>query len=685
MSRPARKIERPDSADGDVVRGPVSYPAPARKIPEAKAAPVKKHSQAIDAEEWLRKAKEAKERAKAAAEAPPAAPSAPPVAEQKPTAEPKKERKSELPSAPAKSDAAAPSAAAAQAPSPAPRGKIAKEGSTPGAKPPLRLPLAPGESAPKPEAASGDSAGPEIEDPPLTLKELLKRRSRKLFDMYWEKVGGRSLIASIVIHLVLLIVAVLIVHRQFIEPKVDFLPGGGSKGAQEASATVASQMQKKKRFSFQKLPMSKIATMSANAAIKLPDIPVDAMQLPDMKSVMSGGAASAGFGTAGMGGGFGNGNGIGGQAGFTSLPPSMRSRCSPAERLQKLRESGGTAQTESSVSRSLEWLRTKQNEDGSWGRQYPGAMTGLALLCYLGRCETPDSPFYGEQSMKGILYLMELSKKNKEGCMAYNTASHSCPYEHGIATYALGEMYSLARLGGRNIPGMREAFERGVKLIIDYQLPSGSWAYGAGGKAVNYVKTGEDDLSVAGWQYQALKAAKYTGLNINGLHTAIDKAVKYIEKTQTKDGGFGAPSENSTYNQWSLTGVGVLGLQTLGQPRGKVLPDGLKFAETIFAKDPPTWSKNANLYCWYYYTQAFFQAGGNSWKKWNDTAMKEVLDNQQNDGSWKPERVSIQLASSEYAGADTDIYRTTLCTLMLEVYYRYLKVGDRQNGSIFQR
>ena len=527
---------------------------------------------------------------------------------------------------------------------------------------------------PKTESKKREEASPD--EPPRT-------KLRILFDKYWEIAGGRSLTASFLIHLLLVIIAALIVNKTISEPKLDFLPGGGSKGANEASAQVATSVQKKKRFAFDKTPLHKIMSTGA-ATIALPDIPLDAMKLPETKSLMSGGMSSAGFGTSGAGGGFGKGQGIGGQAGFVSLPPSMRSRCSPAERLQKLRESGGSSQTEAIVSRALEWLKTKQNDDGSWGSQYPGAMTGLALLCYLGRCETPDSPYYGEQSMKGILYLMELAKKNKLGVMAVNPAGHACPYEHGIATYALGEMYSLARLGGRAVPGMRETFEQGVKVIIDYQLESGSWAYGFGG-AIAYVKRGEDDLSVTGWQYQALKAAKFSGVHINGLQQAIDKSVKYMERTQTKDGGFGNPNLNSSYNQWSLSGIAILGLQTLGQSRGNIIPNGLKFANSLFAKEPPDWNHNANLYCWYYYTQAFFQAGGGDWKKWNDTAMAQIMGNQKNDGGWSEERPSMQLASTEYAGKDADVYRTSLCTLMCEVYYRYLKVGDKQQGSIFQR
>ena len=233
-------------------------------------------------------------------------------------------------------------------------------------------------------------------------------------------------------------------------------------------------------------------------------------------------------------------------------------------------------------------------------------------------------------------------------------------------------MYSLARLGGKALPGMREAFENGVKTIIKYQQPGGSWVYGSG----NYEANGREDLSVTGWQYQALKAAKLSGLKIDKLHAAIEKTVKYLQSKQTKDGGFGNPNKGG-YNQWNLSGVGILGLQTLGQGKTAEIKKGIKFAHEMFVQDPPNWS-NVNLYAWYYYAQAFFQNNGPEWKLWNETALPAILANQNKDGSWSP----TALGGSE--GGD-NIYSTALCTLMLEVYYRYLKVGDKAPSSLFER
>ena len=509
----------------------------------------------------------------------------------------------------------------------------------------------------------------------------------------WRKIGGGSLTLSLAIHAgILLFAGAIVVSTQMIQKQVDFLPGGGTQQGAEASAEMRHKVQQKRRTSLNKtMPMKKIVSTSQNAAISLPEAPPDMLDVPDVSSMIGGGSlGSGGFGKAGSGGGFGTGMGMGGAAGFVSLPPSMRQRCATTERLEKLRQNGGSPECERAVSASLEWLKSQQNEDGSWGRNNgrsnKAAMTGLALLCYLGRCETPDSPFYGDNVMRAIMYLIELSKKNPHGFITDDFKGNAGAYEHGIATYALGEMYTLARLGSKELPGMREAFEKGVQLIIKCQNNAdagkgeGSWDYYTKNAAEGNFTSKRPDLSVAGWQFQALKAAKYTGLKIQGLDGAISKCVDYIERMQTKDGGFGGSNRDDHYNQWSLTGVGTLGLQTLSKGKTATIKKGTKFLRDFLTAEPLDWEKNCNLYCWYYYTQTFFQAGGDDWKFYNEQFLPQILAAQQPDGSFKRGRPNWPSGD-----AADPIYRQTLCTLMLEVYYRYLKVGDREEQSFFDR
>lgn len=138
---------------------------------------------------------------------------------------------------------------------------------------------------------------------------------------YWNKVGGGSFIISLVVHVGLLIAAYYLVEEYALaEPKVDFLPGGGSKSGQDASQNLAKQINQKKRNVLNKtVPMRKVVSMNSTTAISLPDLPMDNLDMPEMSSLMGGGSmGSGGFGTSGAGGGHGSGIGIGGMKGFAA-------------------------------------------------------------------------------------------------------------------------------------------------------------------------------------------------------------------------------------------------------------------------------------------------------------------------------------------------------------------------------
>ena len=99
-----------------------------------------------------------------------------------------------------------------------------------------------------------------------------------------------------------------------------------------------------------------------------------------------------------------------------SLPKTMQQRCDPKKRIERLRSGGGKDITEAAIMRGLNWLKSAQDEDGGWGNKDKDdagrpkqtdrdAMTGMALLAYLGHCELQDSPTFGPTVQKGIDYL----------------------------------------------------------------------------------------------------------------------------------------------------------------------------------------------------------------------------------------------------------------------------------------
>lgn len=533
-----------------------------------------------------------------------------------------------------------------------------------------------------------ESSPPELPAAPFHEHEIPLTPDKR--EGYWRKIGGGSLTISIIVHAVIIVAAVfwIIQSRTLVKEEIAFVPGGGGGGG----GGEQKQAEKRRRAVSQTAPRTRTTSSVASAdAVVLPDVSATLTDLSSLSAASVGGAGlgsgeGMGRGTGrggGVGSGIGSGFGPGSGAGFISLPKLYASRCSPAERSEKMKANGGSPECEEAVKKGLDWLVTKQNADGSWGTGHKGGMTGLALLAYLGHCETPESLKYGETVLKGITYLIDLGRNQKQsqfaGVFSTKPQQISSTYEHGIATYALGEMYSFAKLGTRELPGLRESFEKGVEVILQSQNNKGSWGYKEG---IGYDPKGRDDLSLTGWQFQALKAAKHTNLKINGLSRAISSVEDYLKSTQTSDGGFGNPDREEHYNQWNLTGAALLGLQTLGSGNSGSVNKGIRWLVDETKKEPLAWDKEAYLYTWYYNTQALFQKGGDAWTLWNGQFQKELLANQLPDGSYKPEGGGkVTAAMTSAAGSDANIYRTVLCTLMLEVYYRYLKVGDREDGG----
>ena len=361
-----------------------------------------------------------------------------------------------------------------------------------------------------------------------------------------------------------------------------------------------------------------------------------------------------------------------------SLPKVMQQRCDPKKRMERLKSGGGKEMTEKAIVKGLNWLKEMQDSDGGWGLKDEGkiygrgylhrdAMTGMAILSYLGHCELQDSPEFGPAVKKGIDFLSSTppdklavySESGKFNGLNGNS-THGGAYSHAIRTYALCEAYTMTK-----IPKLKEFAQRASKVIIDGQHPNGGWAYKYGLGEGAHV-----DLSVTGWCVQALKAAALTGIsNIEGLDEAMDKAVDYVKKSQDSSGRFQylLSGHGGHSIRGSLTGTGVLCLQIWKNAKSKEAEHGLEYI--IANRLEEDWDK-VDIYEWYYHAQACFQSTGvmssRYWRAWNKSFQRVVVGAQKEDGHW---------SYGLHFHGDTDIYCTTLSVLMLEVYYRFAPMG----------
>ena len=295
--------------------------------------------------------------------------------------------------------------------------------------------------------------------------------------------------------------------------------------------------------------------------------------------------------------------------------PSVFGGRSAAGRASSVSKFGGSRVGQEKLMKALYWLKKVQNPNGSWaqGQGPMQAMTGLALLTFLAHGETPTSKEFGTTVRKAMEWLSnDPMKKN-----------HGNGYGHAIKAYALAEAYAMT-----GVSILEDAMNSAIRIVIDGQQKGGSFNYSY--KLDENVK---QDLSVAGWNYQALKAAYGAGCEEKGLMDAIYKSVEWLKRhaAGSSDGkGFPYNTVKSpTGDKHTMRAVGVLCLQLFGEGKTPEIKDEIeRIATNDLSKlswaNPP----GESLYGWYYATQTMFQQGGKEWKSWNKKFQPELGNNQ---------------------------------------------------------
>jgi hypothetical protein len=336
---------------------------------------------------------------------------------------------------------------------------------------------------------------------------------------------------------------------------------------------------------------------------------------------------------------------------------------SPGSRGSALAKYGGGSGTEGAVLRALRWLKREQNSDGSWNACRP-AMTGFALLTYLAHGETPASEEFGATVEKAIRFLVD---SQEPGGRFKGRDGHD--YTHPIATYALCEAYGLTK-----VPMLKDAAAKALDVVIAGQHPNGGFNYN-----LNNNDPNRNDSTYMSWCCQALKAGKMAGLENAGLDEAMKRSIDGWKVNMRGDAtgatiGYAGPGNSG------LTGAATLCLQLMGAGNDPLARGGM----IALQKTTYNWEGGGTyncLYYWYYITQAMFHTGGEIWNTWNKLFSPVLVKNQTiiskgialpngqmaDIGYWEPPK-----GVSGHTDSEGKVMNTCLCTLQLEVYYRYL-------------
>jgi hypothetical protein len=366
---------------------------------------------------------------------------------------------------------------------------------------------------------------------------------------------------------------------------------------------------------------------------------------------------------------------------------------------------GGSEATESAVEAALRWLARHQEADGSWdGMKYGNCghgnagdlgLTGLATLAFLGAGYTHKAGKFKDTVDKALKFMVAAQHtdpekdKNILGAIYFTEAQHnkfkthcegwwvwgSYGYNHAICGLALAEAYGMTR---------DETLHKPAQLAADYsvnihQQPYYGWRYRA--------KYGQADMSNTGWFVMQLKSAKIAGLTVDS--GGFQGAQNFLDKVTEKDGRarytevIYPPMHELHKPDPIMTSIGMVCRLFMGASRDEAT---LKGAATYLGKFTPRWDGkydeeaggDKTFYYWYYGTLGMFQAGGESWTKWNETLKPTLVNNQcrgpvplsgeltDKDGSWDP------WAGGAQTEKGSRVFSTALGALTLEVYYRYL-------------
>src|SRR5262249_55534301 len=213
-------------------------------------------------------------------------------------------------------------------------------------------------------------------------------------------------------------------------------------------------------------------------------------------------------------------------------PKACRPRGGP-DRPTRARLAGASAASELAVERALDWLARHQDRDGRWnaavaryddGTPVPGdrdftahcpgdevcsgecayweadtALTGLALLTYLGAGYTHTQGEYAATVGKGFDFLLAQQEPNGDLRGRSRVVGMYC---HAMATLALCEGYALTC-----DPRLPDAATRAVAFLVRARARDGlAWRYAPGAPV--------GDTSILGWVVMGLKSAKEVGIPI---------------------------------------------------------------------------------------------------------------------------------------------------------------------------
>jgi squalene cyclase len=319
-----------------------------------------------------------------------------------------------------------------------------------------------------------------------------------------------------------------------------------------------------------------------------------------------------------------------------------------------------TAQAELAMKRGLAFLAKAQHKRGSWsgGTGY-GATYEAAMTGITGVAllASGSTPTRGpySQNIRRAIYWV-LSQQNRATGLICSRAEESrSMYGHGFCTLFLAE--ALGMCGDKKLENrIRTALQKAIKLIEGSQSDKGGWIY--------TPTPNSDEGSVTVTQVQALRACQNAGVQVN--KKVVEKAFGYLTLTKCKDGGIAYSARSRGSGRPALTAAAWTCLNSAGKYNTPLHRAVKKYCLSKWKSMTGTGNRSFGhtFYTNLYLAEAMYQDGGAVWHKYYPLMRDKLIKTQKENGAWQGDSVGL-------------VYGTSIAITILSLPYGYFPVVQR--------
>jgi hypothetical protein len=328
------------------------------------------------------------------------------------------------------------------------------------------------------------------------------------------------------------------------------------------------------------------------------------------------------------------------------------------------------------IDKGLEWIASVQAADGHWevqSRPYSTGMTARAGLVLLMEGSTPGRGKYRENIRKAVDWLLERAQNNGLICnmsasgaagddgkarpafqlrrgFGWNGPREAGDYMegHGLAMLFLASVLSRDENADRR-KKLEQVLTRAVDFCGQAQTNAGGWGY------VSAKDAGASDVGdLTAIEMQGLRACQDAG--IPGNRPTLDKALKYLEKCTTRQGGVTFTLRGGAERP-NLTAAALVGSFSAGQYDSELVKKWLRYCRNMMTLDLRF---DPDGHGRYYYAQALHTPGDDgferlfpnsrveerlTWSRYKKPLFDQLIGSQGPDGSWKGRNMDLLLTT----------------------------------------